>query len=386
MAHQAAHDPAASDLRNTVKLLLPVVGVIFAAVVCYGWVAMLDPIVGAVIATIFFAVLLTALAILLARWLGTKEAARSHAKAAGEPVKARPWPLYAVLLAISAMGTINSAFYKFQGGSVLQTDIDAVSLRLDQLRSASQNVLGEPNFATRQRQLDELLLNLKQEMVNPSGTNCGIGVNARNIARQITEVLPRFRLPTGMDADRSCDVARQTARYQALETQARDLLLTGVDTVLLDIQPPLSTAKKQLADAARALSVPSQDVLERTRYFAAQQAIANGAQTYVDVRSRVANRVDEDKQALLPRDIRLDVGRSLELGSIFQLLPTLGSRIGYGSSWAYIVFAIGLDLLLVWLFRMWAEGRRTGSAGQSIRPRMADPRFLWVPPPPQSTR
>lgn len=369
MQERNLRESRASTPFGAVVPLLVLVMILFALVVGYGWLRLLatalDPLSAG-----FVAALITVISLLLARmiakaWLAGKE----------DPAyRTKIFLLYPVLFIISALGTINAAFYNFEGSSVLQQVIDDAERRLAALDSTSSAALRNRASDARTAEVERLLLQLRTEILNPSN-NCGVGTVARGIIRQIQRILPQFQEISQRSIERDCNSATlrrlaDTYRDNALRMLNADPELQDRTRLRGELAEPLAAARRRLLRAETALATGGGF---GNGYGEAQLALEEAATAYGEARERLVTIQPIAGETLPPS---IDVARARYLGSITAMPGTLASRLNYFTTWVYILIAIFLDLFLIFLF---VEGART-AAPVVERPReiVGDPQFLWV--------
>ena len=346
--------------------LLVLVMILFALVVGYGWLRLLafamDPTIAGVVAA-----LITVIAILLGRmiariWLS-------------DEARGKLLLLYPVLFVISALGTINAAFYNFEGGSVLLQVIDDTEKRLASLDAASMRALRDEGPEARAAaDVERLLIQLQSEIMNPQ--NCGVGPEARRIIASINRILPQFQPLSKTGRMPTCDEATLLQLYKVYENNA--LRMLDIDparrdrlAVRTDIAGPVARAMDDLRKAETRLATGGGF---GNGYLQAQLALENASTIYADAREKLAA---VQPAAAAPLAPAVDISRSRDLGSITTMPGTLAARLNYWTTWFYLVTAVLFDLLLVFLF---LEGLRQ-AAPITVVPvpvRHNDPQFLWV--------
>lgn len=350
----------------TVSLLVLVM-ILFCLVVGYGWLRLLafamDPKIAG-----FVAALITVIAILLARMIG-------RIWLSGPGARAKLFLLYPILFVVSALGTINAAFYNFEGGSVLLQVIDDTEKQLAALDAASKRALrDEGPEAQAAAEVERLLIQLQSEIMNPQ--NCGVGPEARRIIAAINRILPQFQALSNTRGVPSCDEETLLRLYKVYENNA--LRMLDIDparreriAVRTDIAGPLARAMEDLRKAETRLATGGGF---GNGYTQAQLALENASTVYADTREKLAAAQPAAAVTLAPAT---DISRSRDLGSITTMPGTLASRLNYWTTWFYFVTAVLFDLLLVFLF---LEGLRQASpiVVMPAQPRHNDPQFLWV--------
>jgi hypothetical protein len=358
-----------SSSTSTIILLVLVI-ILFGVVVGYGWMRLLATEIDPTIAGVLSA-LITIIAVLLAQLVARAILARRE----GSGGLGRIIFLYAILFTISALGTINAAFYNFEGSSVLQQVIDNAEQKLAAMASAAEGALHDPRQEARAAEVERLLIQLDGEIKSPTG-NCGVGPESRAIIARITALLPEFRefsrRPGSQPACDSAALDQLSRRYS--DTALRMLNIDPEERIRLQrrtqITSAIAQANRELLSAERGLA---QGGGFGAGYKPAQLALENAATTYSSARENLAGAAP---QAVAPLSDSIDVSRARYLGSITSMPGTLVERYNYWTTWAYLVIAIFLDFFLVFLF---AEGLAASNPTPVVLPPPSrDPAFLWV--------
>lgn len=358
-----------SSSASVITLLVLVV-ILFGVVVGYGWMRLLATELDPTIAGILSA-LITVIAVLLAQQVARAILARRE----GSGSLGRVGFLYAILFIISALGTINAAFYNFEGSSVLQQVIDDAEQKLAALGSAAERALHDPQQEARAAAVERLLIQLDGEIKSPTG-NCGVGPESLAIIARITALLPEFRAFSRRPGSQPrCDSA-------ALDEVSRRYSDTALR--MLNIDPEERSRLQQRTEISSAIAQANRELVAAERglaqgggfgagYKPAQLALESAATTYSSAREKLAAAVPD---AVAPLDEAIDVSRARYLGSITSMPGTLAARLNYWTTWAYLAIAILLDFFLVFLF---VEGLAASSPIPVVLPPPPrDPAFLWV--------
>jgi hypothetical protein len=365
------HLSSRSSAAGSIIALLVLVIVLFAIIVGYGWMRLLAQELAPVAAGAL-AALITMIAILLAQQIARAMWARQE----GGGRLGQILFLYPILFIISALGTINAAFYNFEGSSVLQQVIDDAERKLAALGSAATIGLRDPDREARTAEVERLLVQLDGEIRSPTG-NCGVGPESRSIIGQIRVILPEFR-----EFSRRAG-SQPDCGDEALSRLSQSYRNTALE--MLNINPEERTHAAlrteiagQIVDARRGL-VDAETSLTRgggfgSGYQGAQLALENAATAYSESREKLASAAPDAARLLASA---IDVSRARYLGSITAMPGTLAGRLDYWTTWVYFVIAVLLDFFLVFLF---VEGLRASRplAPQPERPASRDPQFLWV--------
>ena len=364
------HLSSRSPDSGSVIALLVLVIILFAIVVGYGWMRLLAQELTPVFAGAL-AALITMIAILLAQQIARAMVARQE----GGGQLGQILFLYPILFIISALGTINAAFYNFEGSSVLQQVIDDAERKLAALAGASTTGLRDADREARTAEVERLLIQLDGEIRNPTG-NCGVGPEARAIIGRITAILPEFREFSRRGSQPNCEDEALTRLSETYRNNALQMLNINPDErrraeLRTEIAGQTAEARRQLVGAETNLARGGGF---GAGYQDAQLALENAATAYSESRERLASAAPDAAGRLAPA---IEISRARYLGSITAMPGTLAARLNYWTTWVYFVIAVLLDFFLVYLF---VEGHRT--AGPPVprrdRARSRDPQYLWV--------
>ncbi|PWF55732.1 hypothetical protein [Massilia glaciei] len=393
-ANQPFAEPTPGD-RTAQSVLIGVIA-LFVVVLTLGW----SKLIGAWFSPgLSFAAWLVALgmalvAVVLAKGVAL-EKIRLRLMAVGAAARADfTWVAYfAALFVISALGTMNTAFYFGEGKQVLTEAIDHANEDLASLQASAPKLLSDPQLEQKKASINRLLSNLEAEISSANGgNNCGVAASSREIIRELAVVLPGFRQLSGSTGF-TC--AGNEARFKALalsyRNQAYQLLRNHPDYVAVNGERKerlqatvrervtqenqrLMAAKAQLDGAADGAAKPG------GAYGEAKNALEAASTTY----SQLLVELEQVSGARtsLPRAIAVDQAR--QLGSIAQIVPSMVGRLDRLTTWFYFLIAISADVILIMCFmRVFGAGRREGGARQNGREHVqtkTDLNFLWVNP------
>ena len=371
---------------------------IFIWWVGYGWSKLLATYTPNTATAVAAGWLIAIFAYLLALVMGAGSAARARARSNGLLPRGSSWfALYPFLFVLSALGLLNSAVYLLEGGVVMQEEIDQAQERLSMIDAAAARGLRDPAHARKEARVNQLLAGLEREIKSPYGDNrCGVGPGARRIIGQIRDELPDFHEYYGSSVHDCAQVDRLEAIYRSYEGQAREMLRTdtafvqGGGSGLRDLQAEMHTA---FVDAQSGLAAAEERLAPGNRegrtaaYADSLHALRAAATVYGQYRGIPDPRV---QRALTGLPMEIDVSMAGGLGSIGAIVPTLIHRLGYLSTWIYLLVAllidIGLVLLLARILGIVARNKRRRDGGDELGSgagaeptrRANDPAFLWV--------
>lgn len=395
-SHRHSHLTAVSD-RSAQTALIGIM-VLFAIVLIAGWNKLLSSSLPAELVSVAWlgAALLAVIAIALAKGIAVHRVQNKDSLVDGENRSDKTWIAYfIVLFSISALGTMNTAFYFGEGRLVLSEAIDRAHQSLDLMLATTPKILGNPQLDQKQAVINGLLVSLEGEITNANGgKSCGVGKQAQKIIREITQELPGFREYSGGTGVHAC--AGFEAKFkeisQGYRNQANQLLRNHptyvaangarVEMLLTTLRERIAQEIKKLEAAKLALNGRSDATENGGGYLQAQRALETAASTYAEflVEMEKASSVPHN----LPRAIAVDQAR--QLGSIAQIIPSLLGRIDRISTWIYLLAAILFDVILIMCFMRVLRSEpnisnmpRERQTGKPVTER--DLHYLWVNPP-----
>lgn len=360
-----------AEARSPHGVLTILVMVLFALIVGYGWAFGLFARTADPVPALLLAVLVGWAGLLLARRIGS--AISSDGAGPGFRSGVALY-YYAALFFITVTGTLNAVFYTFEGNSVLRQAVDDAERELGALENAAAPILRRANQRTGvAAEVVALLIQLRAETTNP--LNCGVGAAARTTLGRIDTILPGFRNRSAGSDPQSCDAATLERRYADYEATA--LAMLGLDrdrrmwsALRIAMDGPVASARLRLAQAEAGLAETW--AVSGRGYSNAQLALEDAASAYAVARDRLVA-AHPDAAGL---DAAIDLSPARNLGVVTALPAMLAARLGYLSTWLYLIIATALDLVLVFLFAQTLRpsiprGQHKDDDGQDLQ-------FLWV--------
>lgn len=297
------------------------------------------------------------------------------------------WPVYLLLLLISAFGTVNAFFVMFEGSAVVRQDMAEVRRAYDGLSVSAHRDLVLASHQSKAVTLDSLLTNLHGEIVNPNGGNfCGVGSAAEAILADIRAVVPTMPRIRGTGAIRPCVVDKAESVYAAYAASARATL--GRDAAFIAFAGPRKTAFLQQLDtnvaAMRAAFGRMDGALSDPTAFTradVQGPLATVAGAYAGDHGQFADLI-RPRDTGLPAEV--DITASQQLGSIPALFRILFRHLLSWRTIAYIALAVCLDLATVQIFRLIVFRYAEDEQSVVVDPYRQEgllPRYIWRNPP-----
>lgn len=366
-------------------LWIAVTGLLILCFVTGGWWLLLREVISSSLMSGIMALLITTIALGLARFLGKK---RAFAKI-GNRANFR-WYFggmtYVFLFILSALGTVNAAFVLWEGPSVVRQDMEEVRSSYKKLQIYAHATLQIAEFDTKKSKVEGLLTALQKEIDNPNGGNlCGVGPYAQNIITDIRAFVPNMPIIRSGGMIRPCDHGRAQEIWSAYRDSAMASLNADPDFLAQDgpgRYTYLENLDKNIGEVESIFDGIASDLVGPTSF--AKSSVQGGLETassryqsdYIEL-LRFVREPSED----IPQ--RVDVSQSQQLGSLAAILQILFLRLGYVSTWSYILIAILLDFALVHFLTTAFARLIPASASTPVdefRVPGSHPRFLWVNP------
>jgi hypothetical protein len=356
------------------------------SLVWYGWFLLFEKPFESGIAAALSSLMLTGLAVMLARWIGSQRAnkqltdRRSYRWYFG-------WTAYGFLFVLSALGTINAAFALFEGSSIVRQDIGSVRSAYDQLQIEANRTLKLPAFERKRADLASELEHLRVEIDNPNGGGyCGVGEAAEQILGRIQRIIPDMPRIRGTGVIRPCNSAVAAKVYRSYEESAYSTLAHDKDFLAFrgpEKEAFLAQLRSQVAHVDEQLAAAEGQLGDVTSFSrpSVQGPLVEATNSYKSDRSVYGDLI-RPEQSSLPEQV--DISASQELGSIAAVLQIVLKHFFHARTWFYLLIAVLLDLATIYLFtqvylfiaREYDERAKDPyTAAGSIA------KFLWANPP-----
>lgn len=283
---------------------------------------------------------LAGLAVLITKWLGSEEKGiRRH------------WPVFVVLLIVSAVGVFNSLMLNFEGRYVFLDAIEESQKDYQGLGNEAARRLTEQGILQRQAKINSTLVALISEINNP--LNCGQGPVARRLIGELRRELPGFEplSAAGVDCSRNEEVI---ADYRAKVSQllnAASWNNPGLTTVVEGARFAREELGKLYRESSGSLGnkllvdiKPRLEVLDDRYRNNWQQLTENGGEP-----------------AELPSALPLRAVQTL--GEPSQVHTLIIERFDRATTWLYILAAIFLDSFMVYV---WGLVRQRSSKSPKV--------------------
>jgi len=339
-----------NDVSNNVSFYaLVCLVIIFLIIVTYGWSTMLVPVITipldwpeflSPLFTLFrysVAFGIASIGVVLGKGVAAERMRISSERA---PQYTNTWKAYfAVLLVISALGTMNTLFMQTQQSGVLSETISQTRNHLLLLKSKIDEKLATPDFDNRRNEINQLFGDFKRELKNPA--NCGFGAQASQRFRELQSQLPKLKsLALGSGACKN---------VEALIADYRD----SVDKLLDDL--PDAKTKKLYQNRITMLASIDQAIehieelklkMQSLDKSAALPVLTAAWSTYAQILEN-AELLSGSSFGLQPE---IENKNAQGMGQITQIFPLLISQFDNPVTYLIILAAVLFDLLLIEFF------------------------------------
>lgn len=311
------------NLRSS-QIIAALYSIVFVAILWSGYYLLFQK---NVLAAVFLATILSATAWFLAKFIG------SHQNGIRQY-----WPLFALLLIISAVGVFNSLMLNLEGRRIFAETIENSAERFTAVDAAAVKALSQKGVGRHLDKVEELRSALIREINNP--LNCGQGAEARRIIAELRRELPGF-VPlssTGVDCSKNEEVvADYNSRIDELIKRA-----PWNDAVLQEARENAASANAQL----QKLGTRSATLMAPGLLSEVAPQLGGIDMQYRQTRNLLTRR-DLDVSAL-PAQLNMTAVNSL--GEWSQLLNLIVDRLDRISTYLYLALAVLFDWMMVYLF------------------------------------
>lgn len=338
-----------SSKHTGLMLLTGLISLLYAALLLHGYFNLFISKWG-VVGSVLFALLVTTIALILARQIGRHGGVRLNKI------------LFSVLLLVSAVGVFNSLMLMAQGEQIFRDETERAATEFQSLsQTANKHLLNEQadGFIS---EVESLKQALAQEMRNP--VNCGEGAAAANIMAQLKAKLPTFtKLSGGFK-----DCAKVDKIIPMYDAQIDKALWSAPILVSSHYQGIYKAKQKVLAAEKQS----NQSVGEIMADIQAGENLLTVVRPKLEIMSLNYRQTAQELLPFLPKEVQSSVHPQLDLtavrslGDPIKFVNLIVSRLSDSLTWVFLVIALLLDSLLVWLFfQTHSAGKNTRSARKS---------------------
>jgi hypothetical protein len=317
------------SLHRTFQWIVIVFSLIFFIVLSNGYFNLLISINKAF--AIFSGVILAFLAWSLAKFIGS-----SPGRIKGN------FPLFILLLLLSAVGVFNSLMTNLEGKKIFQEAIDDAAIRFRNLPIITKKALRNPIIEEKRAKVENLKGLFFEELHNPQ--NCGQGPVASQLAQKIKDELPAFQVLSGPG---SCSkVDKIIASY--------DL---SIERLLLNSKEFADANYKEIQTAQDDITQKEQTAQNELNKIKSE--INDGGNLLIDARlglEKISTLYQNMALELTKLDPNNDFPKFLEMNSVrnlgewSQIINLIISRLDQLSTYVYLFLALFFDWILIYLF------------------------------------
>jgi len=302
---------------------------------------------------------------------------------------------YLALFCVSGLGFLIMSLLMFEGPTVVRDNIAQALRSMATLQTTADRVLPVPEYDEALRNLRQLKISLRNEIMNPS--QCGVGPSAKDVIRKIEAQGVPFPVLRDSDTRRNCLVPAQkqivetfadlydrqmdtaiaglrtSARFAAMDFQARDKLRSDIRA---DFQRDTDRLRAMQTELAGIWTFLQRMDLYRKAVNELEAAATDYGAKYNSLRTLVGER------SLQAVPQTLDVTSVERIASPVALFRNLFERSGDGWVWAYLLAALLLDLAVVYTWSaaimvLSSKPARRVPADDGRIPE-SDVRYLWT--------
>ena len=252
------------------------------------------------------------------------------------------FPLFILLLVLSALGVFNSLMTNLEGKRIFQETIDDSSLKFRELPIIAKEISKNPAIEAKQKKVESLKQMFFEELRNPQ--NCGQGATAKNIADQIKNELPAFQILSGKV---NC------IKIEPIISSYDE----SINTLLQNSKEYIDGNQLELEKLAGEVIQKEKNAQEKLNQIRTE--INNGGNLLVDARldlEGLATLYQNTSLELSKIDLNAKLPASLEMNSVrnlgewSQIINLIISRLDKPSTYVYLLLAFFFDWILIYLF------------------------------------
>lgn len=310
--------------HSTSQIIAALYSALFLAVIWFGYFLLFSK---SIAAAVPLATILALTAWFLARFIGNHEGG----------IK-RYWPMFALLLVLSAVGVFNSLMLNLEGRKIFAETISEASDDFTKLDAAAATKMRERGIGEHLGKVRELESALIREIQNP--LNCGQGPVARQIIADLKRELPGFKELSSAGVDCSKNEAVVADYHSRIQDLVEDAPWN--DAVLMQVRADSQTAKTSLQDLdTRAGTMFAPGLLTKI--------LPEFPKLDTDYRTNYSRLVQRDVDvSQIPAQLHLSEVNSL--GEWSQLIGLIIERLDRITTWLYLALAFCFDYLMVYFF------------------------------------
>lgn len=256
--------------------------------------------------------------------------------------------LFIPLVLLSAAGIFNAMMVNTQGSTIFREAVDEANSSFETLESNAKNLLRSEDVEILEGKINNLKTAFFQEISNP--INCGQGPAANRIFTELKNYLPDLTLLSG---NKQCGNVDKLLPFY--EKQITDGLLKH--PTMLENRPKfdalnkikeLSAKRKTEAGEAIANISANENLIVNVKPIL--ETISRDYKTASDL---LKNNIGKDQARNIKSDLELDAVRSL--GDVTKFPRLILSRINDVLMYFILMFAIGIDWILIYLLKRSSE-------------------------------
>jgi hypothetical protein len=251
------------------------------------------------------------------------------------------------LINLSALGTINTMFLQFQGGSVVRSEIDKAIIATTKIKVEGSSLIDTREYDEYDGKLSRLMSDLKTEIENP--LNCGQGPRATDIINEIKRLVPGFQ-PLSLGGN--CQNFSNREKVEQTINNYNKKIEEGKKL------SPIYIAKRGEILAKSAIESGAAEILKKigkipreingdNDLYLARSQLEEVAQSYLGIRQELAARANGRDKELAQS---LDITGITSLGNIGQVIPFILSRLNDLATYVYVALAVILDFAVIAAF------------------------------------
>jgi hypothetical protein len=254
------------------------------------------------------------------------------------------WVLFIPLMAISSAGVYNSFMLYLEGSQIMADTANDSIGQYGTLQKTAESTLAQSGATAKINKVRTISDALFSEIRNP--VNCGQGPEAQRLIQDLQAELPGFKALS--------NPVKNCSKNEDVIADYRDRigeLVSRAPWNNPDLQDVVSSSTKSRStlDELRSSVTTNYDPISLPRTLSSfEEQDAN----YRNLRFKLSRYTD-----VTSIDPGLHISEVQSLGNAFKLPALFLERTGRPATWAYLLIAVGFDILMVYLFELVASNR-----------------------------
>jgi hypothetical protein len=257
-------------------------------------------------------------------------------------------PLFIPLVLLSAAGIFNAMMINTQGPTIFREAVDEANTSFETIESSAEKLLRSEPVEVLEGKVNNLKTAFFQELSNP--INCGQGSAANKIFTELKAFLPDLTLLSGNKQCGNVDKLMPFYDKQIIDGLSKHPTILENKSKLDALAKIKELSTKRKTDANEAITNINSNENLIVNVKPILESISRDFKTASDL---LKNNINKDQAKNIKSDLQLDAVRSL--GDVTKFPRLILSRLNDFLMYFILIFAIGIDWLLIYLLKRTSE-------------------------------